>query len=166
MHRPSDRDVTWRTPLQGQSLCRLKIDPTQVLSYLRILIRSISIHNTRQISTTNRGCTKTVHFQFKLSFLSDLKPPWCSFLTVSLYGTRIKEEEKKRSFVKAKFSYRFRLWHYEKRRKRKKKGGIVCQCVVFLPFLFGTMRKKRGFRQGAVFLQFLFVVLCEKNVCL
>ena len=95
MHRPSDRDVTWRTPLQGQSLCRLKIDPTQVLSYLRILIRSISIHNTRQISTTNRGCTKTVHFQFKLSFLSDLKPPWCSFLTVSLYGTRIKEEEKK-----------------------------------------------------------------------
>ena len=53
-------------------------------------------------------CTKTVHFQFKLSFLSDLKPPWCSFLTVSLYGTRIKEEEKK----------------------------IVCQGEVFLPFPF------------------------------
>ena len=108
VHRPSDRDVTWRTPLQGQSLCRLKIDPTQVLSYLRILSRSISIHNTRQISTTNRGCTKTVHFQFKLSFLLDLKPPWCSFLTDSLYGTRIKEEEKK----------------------------IVCQGEVFLPFPF------------------------------
>ena len=74
-----------------------------------------------------------------------------------------KRRRKKRSFVKAKFSYRFRLWHYEKRRKRKKKGEIVCQCVVFLPFLFGTMRKKPGFRQGAVFLQFLFVVLCEKK---
>ena len=129
MHRPSDRDVTWRTPLQGQSLCRLKIDPTQVLSYLRILIRSISIHNTRQISTTNRGCTKTVHFQFKLSFLSDLKPPWCSFLTVSLYGTRIKEEEKK-DRLSRRSVLTVSVYGTEKRRKKKRRD-----CMPMCSFL-------------------------------